>query len=245
MENKLTKTIIKSTALLLGLVSLGYFIYASRAPQNYVTVKGMSVREVKANDAVFEIDFKEVGGNLIQLSKKLAADQQIVATFLKKKGFTDAEITALSPKVSDAFANSYSPGNTTQDRRYTVSGGIMINSENVDQVQQLSQGMHELLAAGVPLNFDSPSIYPNPSYIYTSLDTIRPAMLAEANTSARKVAEQFASDSDSRLASIRHATQGQFQIMSRDSDETGGSQQQLSSVYKKVRLVTTVDYNLK
>ena len=70
-------------------------------------------------------------------------------------------------------------------------------------------------------------------------------MLAEATQSARLVAEQFAKDSNSQIGNIRRASQGQFQIMSRDSDEAGNSQQQLSSIYKKIRLVTTVDYYLK
>jgi uncharacterized protein len=246
-ENRVASATIKSLGIFLGLLALGYFIHTTRAQQNYVSVKGLATREVKANNAVLEIDYREVGSNLITLSQKINQDQNQVLTYLKSKGFQETEIEPIAAKVTDAFANSYSASNNSVElakHRYTVTGGVMIHSANVDLVQQTSQQTSALLTAGVPLSFDS-SLYPNPSYFYGSLDSIRPEMLAEATQSARLVAQQFATDSGSQIGSIRRANQGQFQIMSRDSDEAGNSQQQLSSIYKKIRLVTSVDYYLK
>lgn len=246
-ENRLPSAIIKSLGIVLGLVALGYFIHTTRIQQNYVSVKGLATREVKANNAVLEIDYREVGANLVTLSQKLTHDQEQVINFLKTKGFSAVEVQPIAAKVNDAFANSYgNSGNSAElaKHRYTVTGGVIIHSTNVDLIQQTSQQTTTLLAAGVPISFDT-TLYPNPSYFYSSLDSIRPTMLAEATQSARLVAEQFAKDSDSQIGNIRRASQGQFQIMSRDSDEAGNSQQQLSSIYKKIRLVTTVDYYLQ
>ena len=246
-ENRIPPAIIKSLGIFLGLLALGYFIHTTRAQENYVSVKGLATREVKANNAVLEIDYREVGANLITLSQKLNEDQNKVLKFLKEQGFQITDVQPIAAKVNDAFANSYgNAGNSAElaKHRYTVTGGVLIHSTNVDLVQQTSQQTSALLAAGVPLSFDT-TLYPNPSYFYSSLDSIRPAMLAEATQSARLVAEQFAKDSNSQIGNIRRASQGQFQIMSRDSDEVGNSQQQLSSIYKKIRLVTTVDYYLQ
>ncbi len=236
---------IKSAGIFLGLLALGGAILLSRQQENYVTVKGLATRDVKANMAVLEIDYREVGANLITLSKKVADDQTQVVTFLKSKGFTDDEIQITAPKVNDAFANNYSAANTTNaSHRYTVTGGIVLHSSKVDLVRDVNQSTQTLLAKGIPLAFDNPSVYPNPSYFYTSLDSIRPQMLADATQSARLVATQFAKDSSTTLGRIRNANQGQFQILSGDSDEAGNSQQQLSAINKKIRLVTTVQYYL-
>ncbi|MSP53812.1 MAG: SIMPL domain-containing protein [Gammaproteobacteria bacterium] len=246
-ENRVSSAIIKSLGIFLGLVALGYFIHTTRIPENTVSVKGLATREVKANNAVLEIDYREVGANLITLSQKINHDQEQVLSFLKTKGFQITEIQPIAAKVNDAFANSYGSSNNSIElakHRYTLTGGVLIHSANVDLVQQTNQQTSALLTAGVPLSFDT-TLYPNPTYFYSSLDSIRPQMLAEATQSARLVAEQFAKDSNSQIGNIRRASQGQFQIMSRDSDEAGNSQQQLSSIYKKIRLVTTVDYYLK
>ncbi len=80
-------------------------------------------------------------------------------------------------------------------------------------------------------------------YFFTKLNDIARLWLAEATRSARAAAEQFALDSHSQLGPIRRANQGVFEIMSRrrwsrrpDDDQT--------SIEKKVRLVSTVDYYL-
>ena len=61
-------------------------------------------------------------------------------------------------------------------------------------------------------------------------------MIAEATRNARKAAEQFAKDSDSRLGKIVWASQGQFSITDRDNN---------TPYIKKVRVVTSVNYSLK
>lgn len=97
---------------------------------------------------------------------------------------------------------------------------------------------------GVALAFDTSRINPNPSYYFTQLDNLRPEMLATATHSARLVAEQFAKDANTTLGSIRHASQGLFEITNRDATSSGWGSQAATSIDKKIRLVTTIDYEL-
>ena len=101
----------------------------------------------------------------------------------------------------------------------------------------------------MPLAFDASSQSPNPSYYFTKLDSIRPAMFSTATKSASMIAQQFVQDSGSKLGKIQRASQGVFQIMGRDtstmSSDWNSNQNAMGSIDKKVRLVTTIDYRLK
>jgi hypothetical protein len=60
-------------------------------------------------------------------------------------------------------------------------------------------------------------------------------MIAEATVDARRAAQQFAQDSQSRVGAIRTARQGYFSISDLDA---------FSPERKTVRVVTTVEYFL-
>ncbi|RDI43784.1 SIMPL domain-containing protein [Aquicella lusitana] len=254
MINKIT-FVICTIILSIGFLGAGYSIgkgfYLVKKMSRSVTVKGLAEKDVKSDLGIWEINYREVGNDLVQLDQRLQHDQDVVIAFLKKQGFTDDEIGHTQLKVEDRLANIYSqPGTqTTNDQRYVVTAGVRVRSINVDLIQKTVQIANQLLQQGVPLTFDASLLSPNPSFYYTQLDSIRPAMLAEATKSARTVAEQFAKDSDSKLAGIQRASQGVFQIMGRDtstmSADWNSNQNALGSIDKKVRLVTTIDYRLR
>ena len=60
-------------------------------------------------------------------------------------------------------------------------------------------------------------------------------MVQEATKNARKTAEKFAEDSNSKLGSIRKASQGQITIENRDTN---------TPYIKNIRVVNTVEYTL-
>jgi hypothetical protein len=252
--NKIT-VVVCSLLLSIGILGAGYSVgkglYLIKKMNRTVTVKGLAEQDVKSDLGIWEINFKEVGNNLIELNQRLQHDQQLVAGFLKQQGFTDHEMDKTQLKVEDRFANIYSESHaeTAKRQRYVITAGMRVRSLNVDLIKQTVQDIDKLLQQGVPLAFDVSLLSPNPSYYYTHLESIRPAMLAEATKSARIIARQFAKDSGSRLGGIHHASQGVFQIMSRDtttlSTDWNTNQNALGSINKKVRLVTTIDYQLR
>jgi hypothetical protein len=103
----------------------------------------------------------------------------------------------------------------------------------VDAVKDAMQASAELVKGGVTL---IRSYEASPLFLYTQLDAIKPPMIAEATRDARRAAEQFAKDSESRVGSIRSAQQGFFSVEDRDAH---------SPEVKKVRVVTTIDYFLE
>lgn len=252
--NKIT---LVMCALIIGIgifgsgYNIGKGLYLIKKMNRSVTVKGLAEKNVSSDLAIWEINFREVGSNLIELDQRIQQDQQRVVNFLQQQGFTTQEIDKSQFKVEDRLANIYSQPNPqmTTGQRYVVTAGMRVRSMKVGLIKQTVQAIDKLLQQGVPLAFDIGLLSPNPSYYYTQLDRIRPIMLAEATKSAYLIAQQFATDTESKLGKIQRANQGVFQIMGRDtstlSTNWNSNQNALGSIQKKVRLVTTIEYQLK
>lgn len=256
MARKAVIKLISAAILSLGILGSGFFIckavYWSRMFNRTVTVKGLSERDAKSDLGIWEINYREVGNDLAALNQRLLKDQTQVAEFLKQQGLNEREFEIQPVKVEDRLANVYQQSSSTESNssdRYVVTSGIRVRTERVEVIQKATQLTGTLLQQGIPVSFDSATVSPNPSYYLTKLDVLRPVMLAEATRSARTLAEQFAKDADTQLRGIQHATQGVFQIMSRDtstmSADWNSNQSALGSIDKKVRLVTTIEYRIK
>ena len=151
---------------------------------------------------------------------------------LESKGIAADEITT-SVDVTDMDADAY-----TADRspyRYRVSSIITVNTQKVDTVLALLKEQTSLIQKGVAVTFSNYS-YPSIQFEYTGLNDIKPEMIKEATRNARKAAEQFAIDSESKLGKIKTANQGQFSISDRDQN---------TPYIKNVRVVTTIQYMLE
>jgi len=248
-------TVLGSIFISLGLIGGGFAvskgIYKFKTSSNHVTVKGISERNVKSDLGIWEIDYREMGGNLSQLTQAIQTDQGKVVAFLKQHGFTDEEMEVQPFRVEDKMISIYNKTDAAAmvDQRYTITSGVRVRSSRVDLIRSTTSTASTLIQQGLQLLFDVNSVSPNPSYYYTTLDSIRPAMLSESTKSARILADQFAKDANMKIGGIITANQGLFQIMSKDtstmSADWNSSQSALSSIDKKVRLVTTIDYNLR
>jgi uncharacterized protein len=81
-----------------------------------------------------------------------------------------------------------------------------------------------------------------PTFLFTKLNDVKPAMIAQATANAREAAEQFAKDSRTSLRGIRQASQGVFLILPRDQAPGISEEGQINKI---VRVVSTVEYFLK
>ena len=233
-----------------GVAVAGWFIgrglYNARRDERYVTARGLVERSVRADTAVWTISYSATNNDVIKANAEVNHDAHLAVAFARQHGFGDAEIQPVPAVVNDTSQYPRAGESHRENGgRYIVKAGIRIRSSNVDRVQQASQLTGELIQQGIVLTLEGEADA-NPAYYFRGLDAIRPAMLAEATKSARAVAQQFASDSGSRLGQIRRANQGVFEIQPRDAS-AGGQDSYLEprSIDKTVRLVTTIDYYLQ
>ncbi len=118
--------------------------------------------------------------------------------------------------------------------RYNVTSVIVVTSSQVDKVNELMNKQSQLMAQGIAIvagDYNYQTLYE-----FTELNKIKPDMVADATKNARKAADKFAEDSQSKLGKIKSASQGQFSIEDRD---------QYTPYIKKVRVVSTIEYYLK
>ena len=162
-----------------------------------------------------------------------AGGQHQAARFLQAQGYAPAEVDLGRLEVVDQFAREYQQQNV--GARYLVAQTVTVRTTNVEKVQATTRNLSELVRQGVVLQD-----FRGPSYVFTKLNDVRPKMIAEATASARTGAQQFARDSGSALGPIRSAHQGSFEILGRDEGTEENSQ-----VFKRIRVVTTVNYQLR
>ncbi|EHM10357.1 hypothetical protein TheveDRAFT_1236 [Thermanaerovibrio velox DSM 12556] len=199
----------------------------------YVTVKGFSEMEVRADLAVWPIMFKVSANDLASLQRLNDRAKGEIRAFLLSLGFKPEEISESPPQINDLKTQYGVDQASKLDERYVAQSFVTLRTNQVDKVKRAMERSGELVSKGVVLSQEYGVM---PEFIFTKLDSIKPKMVAEATVSARNAAEQFAKDSNSRLGGIRRAEQGYFSIEDRDKG---------SPDYKRVRVVTTVQYYLE
>lgn len=225
-------------ALAGALVGSGF--KAGRSADRFVTVKGMSEREVVADLALWPLQLVAASNDLATAEEKMAEMVDLTRRFLQNNEISDDQVTIQSFKVTDAQANPYQgaiPAN-----RFIITETLLVRSEEPDLLQAASQQVAQLVDAGVVLTSGQEYGPGGPTYLFTRLNDLKPEMLAEATSRALDAAREFASASQSEVGKIRQANQGVFQILPRDP---APGQQESNQLYKIVRVVTTVEYLLE
>ncbi len=234
---------LPAAAIAVGLVLGGWFVgngfHKGRAEDRFVTVKGISERDVMADIALWPIRFVATSDALSQAQSSIKQSHDKVLAFLGRHGIPAAATEVQKLEVTDRLANPYSgQGGAT---RYIIAETIMVRIEDPDLVAAASQAVGELVDAGVVLSTQGGPDY-GPTYLFTGLSELKPEMIAEATANARRAAEQFAQDSGANLGGIRRANQGLFVIQARDRAMGITEQGQL---HKTVRVVSTIDFFLR
>lgn len=237
LDNRVVPAVIVAGILALGLVGAGALIgqgvVNARVGDRVVTVRGLSERDVEADLAILPIRFTATGDVLSEVQGRIDADLATVRQFLTAQGYPADAVTLGRLEVTDMQSREY--GGQTNGPRFILAQTVIVRTTDVARVQTTTRSLNDLVRQGVVIQD-----FNGPTYVFTRLNDVRPEMIAEATASARTGAEQFARDSGSALGPIREATQGSFQILSRD--EIGDESQ---SPDKKVRVVTTVRYSLR
>jgi len=196
----------------------------------YLTVRGLSEREVKATLAIWPIRFSVNADDLLALRPAMERDQRLVMAFLQDSGINSKDVTLGLPTVSDRLEER-TTANKPALSRYKGVVTIVVRSSEVEVVKKAIQQVEALLDKGVALSGNEYG--DQPEFLFTELNQIKPDMIQEATANARASAEKFAQDSKTKVGAIRRASQGAMEIEDRDK---------ASPEKKIIRVVTTIDF---
>ena len=227
----------------IGMTSSGYALgdglrRYKLAEHRTVTVRGVSERNVTANLATWSVSFSHQGTDLASVQQSVDDQARAIRAFFLRAGFRPDQVTDVDVSLSREQPTDRD-GQPTGPQRLTVSRSIQLRTTEVMKTRAAYARQAELLRDGVELTGSSVS------YTFTQLNALKPEMIAEANQNARASAEQFARASGVAVGKMKTAAQGYFSVGARDGEEcddcgsSGGS-----SPFQKVRVVTTIDYDL-
>jgi hypothetical protein len=218
----LVGTIAGAAVLIFSLI---FFISArSFSDQgSYVEVKGLSEKIVKADVAIWNLNFDIKSNDIDGLYADIERNTANIKNFLKEKGFEDSEINI-------APINVYQDTYKEAAFRYNSNNQLSVYTNKVDLVKSASKETLALVKKGVTLSQNSIS------FEFSDINSVKPAMLTESIKNAKDTAKQFAKESGASLGPVARGNQGVFDISEKDPG---------SPEYKKIRVVSTLRFLLR
>lgn len=227
----LAGAVVLAGGMVVGGYLLGDGLRRAHAAERSVTVRGLAERDVTADLATWTIAYSATGTQLTAVRGEIEQNTAALRDYFRSLGFPDDTLTATGAGVNQYMNNGV---NTI-----TITQRMQLRTTDIPRAQKAVASQFDLVRRGVTLQEGS-----GMSYSFTRLNDIKPPMVAEATKDARKAAEQFAQDSGTAVGGIKSATQGYFSIEARDGEQSGGYGA-ADTPYKKVRVVTTVDFYLE
>ncbi|MBW6528168.1 SIMPL domain-containing protein [Sphingomonas sp. RHCKR7] len=233
MEQR-SRTLLPAAAIIaLGIMLGGYLLgdglRRARRADRAVTVHGLAERNVTADLATWTLNYAEQNVDPAAAQADIARDTETLRRYFAALGFPAEALTPAGAGVSHLINNGV--------RTVTITQRLQLRTTDVARARAAVARQFELVRQGVQLQEGS-----GMSYSFTRLNAIKPAMVAAATRDARAAAEQFAQDSGTAVGGIRSASQGYFSVEARDGE--GGGYGVADTPFKKVRVVTTVEFYL-
>jgi hypothetical protein len=226
--------VIGAGVLALGMVLGGYLLgdglKRAKDADRSVTVRGLAEKNVTADLAVWTIAYSAQAPTLAAAQADIDGDTAAIRDFFRKQGFAEADLKQSGVGVSQ--------NNFNGNESVTIRQRLQLRTGDIAKAKAAVARQFDLVRSGVQLDEGS-----GIAFSFTKLNDIKPAMVAEATRDARKSAEQFANDSGTGVGGIKSASQGYFSIEARDGEQAGYGV--ADTPYKKVRVVTTIDFYLK
>jgi uncharacterized protein len=252
MENRpLTKPIIQSASLIVGLCLLGFFIFKGLKTfsdkDRIVTVKGLAEMNITANAASISVSFPISGDNLQEVIKQTDAKKNAIISYLKTVGYNQSDIQISNLDINDRqkyYENEWQGNQQVKVKidRYIITQTLTIQSKDIKATEDKASKLKlDLVSKDLTSTIAT-------NYSFPELNSIKPKLIAESTKNARVAGEQFANDSQATLGKIKTASQGQITIAGKyQYDEEGASESDKPKepYIQKARVVSTIVFFLE
>lgn len=247
-NNQNNKSLFLGIAIIIGLVSLGFFIYKGMKTfsdkDRIVTVKGLAEIDMKATTSKLIINYSISGDILDEILNKSNQKKEAIIALLKTKGLAN-NLKEYNIDITDReiyFTEEWVDNKKEKIKidRYTIRQRLSINSSTIEETENIASGLKlELINNNLTSDVRT-------SYEFPELNSVKPQLIAESTVNARIAGEQFANDSKAKLGKIKTASQGPISIAgsySYDQEENGESPSE--AYIQRARVVSTIVFFLE
>lgn len=223
--------------LALGLIFAVHAGVGAMSKDN-ISVTGSAFKIVQSDSARLEFEVLSRKADKQAAYNAVKAQLPVVISYLKDKGLTDIEITA-----SNGY-NSYrynANGSMTNDvAYYNLSQPVVVKSDDVNKIKEVSADIQSLLDKGIDINIISTQ------YFYSKLGDLKVELLKDATTDAKDRAKAMLKATHNRPGKIQVIQMGVFQITPVDSTNVSDMGiNDTSTIEKKVTAVANVVFRIK
>jgi len=223
--------------LALGLIFAVYF--GTRSVSNdKISVTGSAYKIVKSDSARLDFEIVSREPNKQMAYNKVKSQLPVVLEYLKGKGITDIDVLATNGYNTYKYSIN---GNMTNDiAYYNLSQEIIIKSNDVDKIKEISSDIQSLLEKGIDINIQ------NTEYFYSKLGDLKVELLEDATKDAKDRAKAMLKATHNRPGKIQSVQMGVFQITPVDSTNVSDMGiNDTGTIDKKVTAVANVVFRIK
>ena len=223
--------------LALGLV-FAVKIGTNSVSKDSITVTGSAYQVVKSDSGRLEIELNARKPDKQSAYNTVKIQLPVVLKYLEDKGITDIEVKT----VTGYNTYKYTPnGNMTNDIAYfNLSQLVIIKSNDVEKIKEISTDIQQLLDKGIDINVHSPE------YFYSKLSDLKVKLLQDATTDAKDRATAMLKATHNKPGKIQSVRMGVFQITPVDSTNVSDMGiNDTTTVDKKVTAVANVVFRIK
>lgn len=191
--------------------------------QDVITVTGLGSTDFTSDLIVWNASFSKKDFNLKEAYRNLDSDRERIRQYLEQKGIKSEDIVFSSVDINRDYRYVFDDNGNQRSQifdGYSLRQSVKIESKDVNQVEELSRSISELINQDIELYSESPQYY------YTKLAELKIKMIAQATQDAKVRAEQIAENAGANLGKLKKSDMGVFQIIGQNSSEDyswGGS----------------------
>ncbi len=246
-QSTLAMTIL-GILLAIGMSSAAFIlgVQAKKAAsgQQSITVKGLAVKDVRADNAEWTVSISVNEPTFAEALNKLRAERPALDSFLTKEGLDKSGWLEGGESVTAHMETVYLPqgGTKTEQHGYDATQSIIVASKDLPKIVVASKNILALQAEGRPFTSTAPL------YLVSNLEDIKMSLIAAATENARKRAEEFVKQDKVKVGVMRSASQGAFYILApggnSETDDYGGTYDK-TTINKLAKVVVTIVYNIE
>lgn len=176
---------------------------------------------------------------------QLDRDTEKIRDFLDDYGISEEDVVFSAINISKRYVSNYNDeGNYVGDTfdGYELYQTVTVSSADVDQVEEVSRDITELIEEGVEFTSNSPEYY------YKDLDSLKLELVQAATENAKQRIDLMAQGSGCRVGKLTSSNLGVFQITARNSAEdeySSGGTYNTSSRQKTATITVRLNYTVE